>query len=86
MIPVRPEGDLLERSTSKRSATPSSGRTGWSHLTASKPGDPNDSEFTRTFFTISSIAIEQVCHPLAINPFQRPFVARFVSVCIHCGS
>jgi len=44
------------------------------------------SEFTRTFFTISSIAIEQVCHPLAINPFQRPFVARFVSVCIHCGS
>ena len=27
-IPVRPDGDLLERSTSKRRATVSSGRTG----------------------------------------------------------
>ncbi len=71
-IPVRPEGDLLDRSTSKRRATASSGRTGSSHFIESIPGEPKDSDSNKTLRTISSIAIEHVCHPLAMSPLHLP--------------
>ena len=34
-------------------------------------GEPKDSEPARTLSTTSFIARQQVCQPLAINPFQR---------------
>jgi hypothetical protein len=78
-MPVRLEGDLLDRKTSKCKATASSARTGYCHLIESIPGEPKASDPDRTFCTISSIAMAHVCHPLAMSPRHRPSEARATS-------
>ncbi len=84
-MPVRPEADTRDSSTStERSASP--GLTGSSHLSSSMPGEPKDSESFRDALTIKSMAIAQVCQPLAIRPFQRLAAARWAFKWNHWGS
>jgi hypothetical protein len=50
----------------RRSVSP--GKTGLSHLMFSSPGEPWLEDSSRKLVTISRIAMEQVCQPLAHRP------------------